>query len=232
MSGVLWAGETTRRGLELLQLLPCAPPQVRYTMGSVFQGRYDLPTRGEGTGRDFGIGKWASVFLLFSFCQSVGGGAPPARTWRRLSRLNTGASAARSGTPSGTGWARPTAAAKSAASRGTRTKIVPITASYSVTLDHVPLVRHGFRGIKLFPPFWTCLVDGRSVLLMDLLCRSCGCGRTSSYVKCSAEDDLVCSSTCDKNLNCGVHKCAMTCHNNACPPCEVKIKQGKFFFFS
>lgn len=31
--------------------------------------------------------------------------------------------------------------------------------------------------------------------------------------------------SCDKVLNCGMHKCQRQCHPDACPPCDVKLKQ-------
>ncbi|XP_067005926.2 protein shuttle craft isoform X2 [Anabrus simplex] len=58
--------------------------------------------------------------------------------------------------------------------------------------------------------------------------RSCGCGKTTRVVKCGSDQPLLCGATCDKLLNCNVHKCAKTCHVGECGDCQEKVQQVCF----
>lgn len=55
---------------------------------------------------------------------------------------------------------------------------------------------------------------------------SCACGKTKKIFQCHMNQPFECSEICDKLLNCGIHKCKLTCHKNKeCPPCGEKIEQ-------
>lgn len=54
--------------------------------------------------------------------------------------------------------------------------------------------------------------------------RKCGCGRTEKMMQCCQKDNLQCESICDKELNCGVHKCTKKCHTGACDNCEQELE--------
>lgn len=54
--------------------------------------------------------------------------------------------------------------------------------------------------------------------------RSCGCGRTTKPMQCSQKDELICESTCDKPLNCGIHNCQRKCHCGECIECEETLE--------
>ncbi|XP_076278837.1 nuclear transcription factor, X-box binding stc [Lasioglossum baleicum] len=58
-----------------------------------------------------------------------------------------------------------------------------------------------------------------------MVTRYCGCGKTSQTVQCSAHKLLLCDDTCDKDLNCGMHKCEKKCHHGECPSCEKTVEQ-------
>ncbi|XP_037957533.1 protein shuttle craft [Teleopsis dalmanni] len=55
--------------------------------------------------------------------------------------------------------------------------------------------------------------------------RECGCGKTKRLMQCCLKDFIKCNSTCNKFLNCEVHRCKETCHENKCEPCTEKIDQ-------
>lgn len=58
-----------------------------------------------------------------------------------------------------------------------------------------------------------------------MVSKSCGCGATTSVVKCSAGLEIVCENICDKVLECGVHRCGKTCHSGDCELCGEMIQQ-------
>lgn len=53
----------------------------------------------------------------------------------------------------------------------------------------------------------------------------CHCGRTQRKVACTAENlaemKFACESSCEKELNCGNHKCQRLCHSDECRECEL-----------
>lgn len=59
----------------------------------------------------------------------------------------------------------------------------------------------------------------------NMISKSCGCGSTKQMVKCSTDVDLVCNSTCNKVLECGLHHCQEICHPGDCQPCNKTILQ-------
>ncbi|XP_011496146.1 PREDICTED: protein shuttle craft [Ceratosolen solmsi marchali] len=61
-----------------------------------------------------------------------------------------------------------------------------------------------------------------------MVTKSCGCGKMSQIQKCSTGLLLKCNDTCDKPLNCGIHKCENKCHHGNCEPCDKIIKQECF----
>ncbi|ETN66754.1 shuttle craft [Anopheles darlingi] len=54
--------------------------------------------------------------------------------------------------------------------------------------------------------------------------RKCGCGRVEKSMQCSLKEDLVCEATCDKPLNCGLHRCDKRCHPGACEECKERVQ--------
>lgn len=58
-----------------------------------------------------------------------------------------------------------------------------------------------------------------------MVTKYCGCGRTSQTLKCSTGTPLLCSSTCEKILNCGIHTCERNCHHGECGDCEKLVHQ-------
>lgn len=55
--------------------------------------------------------------------------------------------------------------------------------------------------------------------------RYCPCGKTSSRVRCSQYSVLPsCDKSCDKMLDCGLHKCILICHEGACSSCDVSVE--------
>lgn len=61
-----------------------------------------------------------------------------------------------------------------------------------------------------------------------MVAKYCGCGKTLQTVQCSVHKLLLCDSICDKNLNCGRHKCQKKCHHGECANCEETITQKCF----
>ena len=45
--------------------------------------------------------------------------------------------------------------------------------------------------------------------------RTCPCGKKAVTVPCTTEVG-TCGDTCDKLLECGVHRCAERCHKGKC----------------
>ncbi|XP_028140077.1 protein shuttle craft isoform X1 [Diabrotica virgifera virgifera] len=58
-----------------------------------------------------------------------------------------------------------------------------------------------------------------------MISKSCGCGATQQMVKCSTDIELTCGAICDKQLECGLHRCLEHCHQGDCPPCGKSIIQ-------
>ena len=58
-----------------------------------------------------------------------------------------------------------------------------------------------------------------------MVAKPCGCGATSQTVKCSSDTEIVCSGTCGKRLECGLHTCNERCHSGGCLPCERTLHQ-------
>ncbi|KAH1026829.1 protein shuttle craft [Dendroctonus ponderosae] len=58
-----------------------------------------------------------------------------------------------------------------------------------------------------------------------MVSKSCGCGATQQMVKCCSNLEIICDATCNKLLNCGLHRCEATCHAGACQPCAEMIVQ-------
>ncbi|XP_014226948.1 protein shuttle craft-like [Trichogramma pretiosum] len=56
----------------------------------------------------------------------------------------------------------------------------------------------------------------------------CGCERTTQTQICSTALLVQCSETCDKVLNCMVHKCEKQCHHGSCDECKKHIDQECF----
>ncbi|KAJ8978423.1 hypothetical protein NQ317_019661 [Molorchus minor] len=55
--------------------------------------------------------------------------------------------------------------------------------------------------------------------------KPCGCGSTKQIVKCSTDIEIICTSVCNKILNCGIHQCKSVCHSGNCTPCREAIIQ-------
>lgn len=54
--------------------------------------------------------------------------------------------------------------------------------------------------------------------------RSCPCGKTTYQLPCT-EDTPTCPDTCDKLLECGIHRCSQRCHKDKCGVClETVVK--------
>lgn len=52
---------------------------------------------------------------------------------------------------------------------------------------------------------------------------NCGCGKTSKPYQCSMKASFECDSTCDKLLNCTIHRCSKNCHQGECDVCQEVI---------
>ncbi|RKO89941.1 hypothetical protein BDK51DRAFT_13552, partial [Blyttiomyces helicus] len=59
---------------------------------------------------------------------------------------------------------------------------------------------------------------------------SCHCKRSTFVVRCSelanVSFDPSCGEICDKELNCGNHKCTRPCHSGPCLPCDITFTQN------
>jgi transcriptional repressor NF-X1 len=69
---------------------------------------------------------------------------------------------------------------------------------------------------------------GPCAMCETMVTRSCKCGRNKFQIKCSSLKKPKCELVCNKDLNCGLHKCLRTCHSGACLPCDVDIDQKCF----
>jgi NF-X1-type zinc finger protein NFXL1 len=55
--------------------------------------------------------------------------------------------------------------------------------------------------------------------------RNCPCGKTKSLKPCT-DQVLPCGDTCDKDLDCGRHKCTRRCHFGSCDSCRQMIQKN------
>ncbi|XP_055535843.1 NF-X1-type zinc finger protein NFXL1 [Wyeomyia smithii] len=55
--------------------------------------------------------------------------------------------------------------------------------------------------------------------------RTCPCGKTSSVASCS-EDIGTCGDTCQKFLDCQIHRCSERCHQGNCGQCVELIRKS------
>ncbi|KAK6628816.1 hypothetical protein RUM43_002632 [Polyplax serrata] len=54
--------------------------------------------------------------------------------------------------------------------------------------------------------------------------RSCPCGKNKFLLPCTV-DVPACNDTCDKLLDCGIHRCSQKCHKEKCGMClEIEVK--------
>ncbi|CAG9859977.1 unnamed protein product [Phyllotreta striolata] len=58
-----------------------------------------------------------------------------------------------------------------------------------------------------------------------MVSKSCGCGATTQMIKCCTDVKIVCNATCNKLLECGLHRCQQTCHPGECEPCKESLHQ-------
>ncbi|XP_064481964.1 NF-X1-type zinc finger protein NFXL1-like [Ornithodoros turicata] len=55
--------------------------------------------------------------------------------------------------------------------------------------------------------------------------RSCPCGKSQSQLPCTV-DVPPCGDTCDKTLECGLHRCSQRCHTGPCGSClQMSVKR-------
>ncbi|XP_051895842.1 NF-X1-type zinc finger protein NFXL1 [Pristis pectinata] len=54
--------------------------------------------------------------------------------------------------------------------------------------------------------------------------RVCPCGKSKSALPCT-EDVPTCGDTCDKQLECGLHRCSMRCHRGLCETCRQEVEK-------
>ncbi|XP_074397635.1 NF-X1-type zinc finger protein NFXL1 isoform X1 [Zonotrichia albicollis] len=54
--------------------------------------------------------------------------------------------------------------------------------------------------------------------------RSCPCGKTKFTLPCT-EDVPTCGDSCDKVLECGIHKCSQRCHRGPCEICRQEVEK-------
>ncbi|VIO91833.1 Uncharacterized protein BM_BM2238 [Brugia malayi] len=60
------------------------------------------------------------------------------------------------------------------------------------------------------------------------LTQKCNCGRETIAGRCGKQLEFKCSMVCGKTLNCGLHKCEVTCHQGDCSVCEYVVTQKCF----
>uniref|UniRef100_A0A182QRK8 Uncharacterized protein n=1 Tax=Anopheles farauti TaxID=69004 RepID=A0A182QRK8_9DIPT len=56
--------------------------------------------------------------------------------------------------------------------------------------------------------------------------RRCGCGRLENLVQCCQKEKLLCEATCDKPLNCALHRCQKLCHGGSCEACDEQVQHN------
>ncbi|KAM6440614.1 NF-X1-type zinc finger protein NFXL1 isoform 2-T2 [Liasis olivaceus] len=54
--------------------------------------------------------------------------------------------------------------------------------------------------------------------------RSCPCGKSKFSLSCT-EDVPTCGDSCDKVLECGIHRCSQRCHRGACEICRQEVEK-------
>lgn len=54
--------------------------------------------------------------------------------------------------------------------------------------------------------------------------RLCPCGKTRYTLPCT-EDVSTCGDSCDKVLECGMHKCSQRCHRSPCETCRQEVER-------
>uniref|UniRef100_A0A4W3I8K5 Nuclear transcription factor, X-box binding like 1 n=1 Tax=Callorhinchus milii TaxID=7868 RepID=A0A4W3I8K5_CALMI len=54
--------------------------------------------------------------------------------------------------------------------------------------------------------------------------RACPCGKSKYTLPCT-EDIPTCGDTCDKPLECGLHRCSMRCHRGTCETCRQDVEK-------
>uniref|UniRef100_A0A8B9TDX6 Nuclear transcription factor, X-box binding like 1 n=1 Tax=Anas platyrhynchos TaxID=8839 RepID=A0A8B9TDX6_ANAPL len=54
--------------------------------------------------------------------------------------------------------------------------------------------------------------------------RSCPCGKSKFTLPCT-EDVPTCGDSCDKVLECGIHKCSQRCHRGPCEICRQEVEK-------
>ncbi|XP_069833688.1 NF-X1-type zinc finger protein NFXL1 isoform X1 [Dendropsophus ebraccatus] len=54
--------------------------------------------------------------------------------------------------------------------------------------------------------------------------RLCPCGKTKYTLPCT-EDVSTCGDSCDKVLECGMHKCSQRCHRGPCETCRQEVEK-------
>lgn len=58
-----------------------------------------------------------------------------------------------------------------------------------------------------------------------MVSRECCCGKTSKMYQCNQKVEFKCDQSCDRDLNCKVHKCEKSCHAGSCDDCTQEIEQ-------
>ncbi|RWS03265.1 Protein shuttle craft-like protein [Dinothrombium tinctorium] len=57
----------------------------------------------------------------------------------------------------------------------------------------------------------------------------CCCGKSMFRVNCESQSkEITCGKQCDNILNCGIHRCTLTCHSGPCANCNRFILQRCF----
>ncbi|XP_075423057.1 NF-X1-type zinc finger protein NFXL1 [Ascaphus truei] len=54
--------------------------------------------------------------------------------------------------------------------------------------------------------------------------RLCPCGKSKYTLPCT-EDVPTCGDSCDKELECGIHKCSQRCHRGPCETCRQEVEK-------
>ncbi|CAI5783838.1 NF-X1-type zinc finger protein NFXL1 [Podarcis lilfordi] len=54
--------------------------------------------------------------------------------------------------------------------------------------------------------------------------RSCPCGKSKFSLPCT-EDVPTCGDSCDKALDCGIHRCSQRCHRGPCEICRQEVEK-------
>lgn len=55
--------------------------------------------------------------------------------------------------------------------------------------------------------------------------KACNCGAEHRIITCSNKQPQICTRTCNKKLNCNVHRCLQTCHEGPCAECDQFVTQ-------